>query len=155
MFLTYYDGHIDHNNSYNFASYITITVCLVRSQENLDTMPTSLLITYYDAHLNHNNHTVVPRITRTIYMFAPFLNNLNINMPSALYITIHNLDDNHKILAYITLCNISENCITLTHAQDSFLYLDIRTINYTHFVSSYHKKPSLGSFLDLPILTMT
>ena len=92
-------------------------------------------------------------------MFAPFLNNLNINIASALYIAMQNLDHNHTILAYITLCNISENCITLTmcllflkkirtmHAQDSFLYLDILTINYTHFVSSY--------FLDLPILTMT
>ena len=36
-----YDAHLDHNDLYNFTSYITITICLLRSQQNLHTMHTT------------------------------------------------------------------------------------------------------------------
>ena len=32
--------NLDHNDSYNFTSYITITICLLRSQQSLHSMPT-------------------------------------------------------------------------------------------------------------------
>ena len=43
-------GHLDHNDSCNFTSYIAITICLLRSQQNL---------AKYHAHNAHLNHNVI------------------------------------------------------------------------------------------------